>query len=282
MAAKGLKIKFAKFYLLFLSIIVLLHFFRLKNCVMATSVEYKIKCMALLSYPTLGDLAEYFHLTPIWSTEENIVDKSKSFHFTEKKQFDFCSLYDMPLDEQKCCGSCKHQCYLCRSFECVQTVDCAKAPCEKCGKFNNKCQYQQLRTSIFIFKNLLDVCHSENFSLFEQDKEFVFPQFPFCFTVELLWEYVNTAIESCLDFLMKTGFLNEDIVKDRLMDFRLIHKQPKQKLAVIFGDDLSEMFPELQNENMDTLTESDGIPLAPTISGFFILFIITIINRSLN
>ena len=232
---------------------------------MASPVEYKIKCMALLSYPTLDDLAEYFHLTPVLNTENNATDELKKFHFSEKKRYDFYALYDMPLDEQKCCKGCRHLCYVCNNHDCEQKVDCTKAPCEICGRVNNKCLYQQLKTSILIFKNLFDICHNGNYLIFEQDKEFVFPQFPFCFTVELLWEYVNTAVECSLDFLMKTGFSPEETVKDRLMDFRLICKQSKQKLAVIFGDELSKMFPELQIEKVMDNTES-GITIDVTDS----------------
>ena len=115
----------------------------------------------------------------------------------------------------------------------------------------------------------MDVCHSGNFLIFEQDKEFVFPQFPFCFTVELLWECINTAVECSLDFLMKTGFLPEETFKDRLMDFRLIYKQSKQKLAVIFGDDLSEMFPELRFEKVITDNIESGISIDATDSSGF-------------
>ena len=236
---------------------------------MTSPVEYKVKCMALLSYPTLNDLAEYFHLTPVLSIEDVVSDELKKFHFSEKKQYDFGALYNMPLDEQKCCVTCSHLCYVCNSHECVQKVDCTKAPCEKCGRVSNKCLYQKLKTSILIFRNLLDVCHSGNFLIFEQDKEFVFPQFPFCFTVELLWECINTAVECSLDFLMKTGFLPEETFKDRLMDFRLIYKQSKQKLAVIFGDDLSEMFPELRFEKAITDDIESGISIDATDSSGF-------------
>ncbi|XP_066930625.1 uncharacterized protein [Clytia hemisphaerica] len=227
-----------------------------------TTIEYKIKCMAYLSYSTLTDLAEYFHLSPVWGSEENIAQRHEGFHFAEKKKFDFSQIFDLPMDEQKCCSGCKHKCYVCIDKECCETVDCAKSPCESCGKVNAKCKYQQLREAILVFKNLLDICHADNnFEYFESENDYVFPQFPFCYNVELLWDRVNTSLEFCLDFLLKTGYLNEETMKDRLMDFRLILKRSKSKIAVIFGNELSDMFKELTINRPESIVVDDEEPI---------------------
>lgn len=225
-----------------------------------TTVEYKIKCMSYLTYKTLNDLAEYFHLAPIGSSEENIGKRLEDFHFGEKTKFDFEAFLDIPFEEQKCCASCKHKCYVCNTGECVQVVDCVKAPCNNCGKVSNKCLFQQLTSAVCIFKNLFAVCHSEDFLNFEQNDEFVFPQFPFCYTVELLWEHVNTATEFALDFLLKTGFIIEEDTKDRLMELRLVLKLSKQKLAFVFGESVSDMFPNLLSDQEDNAVDDEKLP----------------------
>ena len=215
---------------------------------LVTTVEYKIKCMAFLSYSTLTDLAEYFHLSPMLGSNEDIGEArpTDGFHFAEKRKFDFSAMFDLPMDDQKCCENCKHNCYLCGEVECKESVDCMKSPCQYCGKVSNKCRFQQLRSAVLVFKSLLDLCDSEsNYTCFESENEYVFPQFPFCYTTDLLWDHVNTALEFCLDFLLKTGFLGEETLKDRLMDFRLLLKRPKYKIASIFGNEIIEMFPEL-------------------------------------
>jgi len=241
---------------------------------LVTTVEYKIKCMAFLSYSTLADLAEYFHLSPMLGSNEDITEKRSkdTFHFSEKRKFDFSAMFDLPMEEQKCCENCKHSCYLCREVECTETVDCMKSPCQYCGKVSNKCHYLRLRSAIIVFKSLLELCGSDNnYTCFENENDYVFPQFPFCYTVELMWDQANTALEFCLDFLLKTGFLLEETTKDRLMNFRLLLKRPKYKIATIFGNDIIEMFPELASEvpeaseiddiDISTKKDSDGMSL---------------------